>query len=45
LRSKHQNILDTIRNSGDMSDKTDAELAAVVEDFIPNCGLKLIKGA
>lgn len=43
LRSKHQSLLDTIRSSGELSEKTDNELAAIVEDFIPNCGLKLIK--
>ena len=39
LRSKHMNILDTIRNEKQLSDKTNAELKAILEDFIPSAGL------
>jgi F0F1-type ATP synthase alpha subunit len=39
MRSKHQNILDTIRNEKQLTDKTDSELKAILLDFIPTAGL------
>jgi len=41
LRSKYQNILDTVRIEGSVSDKTSADIAAALDEFIPTCGLKL----
>jgi proton translocating ATP synthase F1 alpha subunit len=42
LRGKHANILETLRTEGQVSDKTNADIAAVLEEFIPTCGLQLI---
>ena len=41
LHSKAPHILSTIRQDGELSDKTDAELKALLEDFMPNSGLKM----
>jgi len=41
LHSKYQNILDTIRIEQTVSDKTNADIAAALEEFLPTCGLKL----
>jgi len=41
LKSKYMNILDTIRIEQKVSDKTDADIAAALEEFLPTCGLKL----
>jgi len=41
LKSKYQNILDTIRIEQKVSDKTDSDIAAALEEFLPTCGLKL----
>ena len=41
LKSKHQNLLDTIRNEGQLTDKTNAEIASLLEEFIPSSGLTL----
>ena len=42
LLSKHSHIIDSIRNEGGaIVDKTEAELKALLEDFMPNSGLKL----
>ena len=41
LRNKHANILETLRTEGQVSDKTNADIAAVLEEFIPTCGLTL----
>jgi len=33
--------LDTIRNEGQLTDKTNAEIASLLEEFIPSSGLTL----
>lgn len=43
LRNKHSHILETLRTEGKVSDKTDADIAAVLDEFIPTCGLTLTK--
>ena len=39
LRGKYKHILDTIRKEGSISPKTDGELRAVLDEFIPSSGL------
>ena len=39
LKSKHSNLLETIRKEGVLSDQSNAEVAAILEDFIPSSGL------
>lgn len=39
LRGKHQSLLDTIRNEKQLTDKTNADLKSILEDFIPSAGL------
>jgi len=39
IKSKHMNILDTIRTEKALSDKTNAELKQILEEFIPTAGL------
>ena len=39
IKSKHMHILDTIRTEKSLSDKTNSELKAILEDFIPTAGL------
>jgi proton translocating ATP synthase F1 alpha subunit len=41
IRSKAPHIFTTIRTEGQLSDKTDAELKAILEEFMPNSGLKM----
>jgi len=41
LHSKYQNVLDTIRIEKALSDKTTADIAAALDEFLPTCGLKL----
>jgi proton translocating ATP synthase F1 alpha subunit len=41
LRSKHSNLLDTIRREKQLSKQTNDEIAAILEDFIPSSGLNL----
>lgn len=42
LLTKHMHIIDSIKNEGGkIVDKTEAELAALLEDFMANSGLKL----
>ena len=41
LETKHSNILTTIRDENTINEKIDAELKAILEDFIPNSGLKM----
>jgi len=43
LKSKYQNVLDTIRIEGALSAKTDADIAAALDEFLPTCGLTLNK--
>ena len=42
IRNKHGHILETLRSEGQVSDKTNADIAAVLEEFIPTCGLQLV---
>jgi F0F1-type ATP synthase alpha subunit len=42
LRGKHANILETLRTEGQVSEKTNGDIAAVLEEFIPTCGLQLV---
>ena len=44
LRNKHSNILETLRTEGQVSPKTNADIASVLEEFIPTCGLTLTGG-
>ena len=41
IRSKAPHIFTTIRTEGALSAKTDAELKAILEEFMPNSGLKM----
>jgi len=41
LHSKYQNVLDTIRIEQQLTDKTHADVAAALDEFIPTCGLTL----
>merc|ERR1712110_795796 len=41
LHSKSPQIPVTIRTEGYISDKIDGELKALLDDFMPNCGLKM----
>ena len=41
IHSKAPQILTTIRNEGYISEKTDADLAAFVSEFMPTSGLKM----
>jgi len=41
IRQKHPQILSTIRTDKVLSEKTDAELKSLLEEFMPNCGLKM----
>ena len=41
LKSKYQNILDTIRIEQAVSARTDSDIAAALEEFLPTCGIKL----
>ena len=41
IRNKHGHILETLRSEGQVSDKTNADIASVLEEFIPTCGLTL----
>merc|ERR1712166_330766 len=39
LRGKHAALVETIHKEKQLSEKTDADLKAILEDFVPNCGL------
>merc|ERR1712157_663864 len=41
LETKHGHLLTEIRETGAISEKTDGELKALLDDFMPNCGLKM----
>lgn len=43
LKTKHQNVLDTIRTTKVMSKESKDELHNILTDFIPNSGLKIEK--
>jgi F-type H+-transporting ATPase subunit alpha len=39
IRTKHGHILETIKTEKALSDKTNAELKSILEEFIPTAGL------
>ena len=39
IKSKHGSLLATIKSEGHLTDKTNAEVAQVLEEFIPQSGL------
>ena len=41
LTTKNSHILNTIREESTINEKIDAELKAILQDFIPNSGLKM----
>jgi F-type H+-transporting ATPase subunit alpha len=41
IKSKHAHVLDTIRTDKVLSEKSDADLKAILEEFIPNAGLAM----
>jgi F-type H+-transporting ATPase subunit alpha len=41
LKSKHPHIIETIRKDKVLSDKINADLKAVLEEFIPTAGLAM----
>ena len=41
IRSKHQPLLDTIRTEGQLTDKTDAEIATLINEYLPQSGLTI----
>jgi F0F1-type ATP synthase alpha subunit len=41
LKSKYPHILDAIRTEKALSDKTNAELKQILEEFIPTAGLQM----
>jgi len=41
IESKHGHIFTEIRETGKISEKCDAELKGLLDDFMPNCGLKM----
>lgn len=41
MRSKHADLVAEIHKERMLSEKSDAQLKAILLDFIPNCGLKM----
>lgn len=41
IRTKHQPLLDTIRTEGKLTDKTDAEIATLINEYLPQSGLTI----
>jgi proton translocating ATP synthase F1 alpha subunit len=41
IKTKHAGVLDTIRTEGALSDKTNADIASILDEFVPTCGLTL----
>ena len=41
IRSKHQALLDTIRNEGQLTPKTDAEISTLINEYLPQSGLTI----
>jgi len=39
IKSKYPQLLDTIREEGQISDKTNADIASILDEFIPQSGL------
>jgi len=42
IRSKHQALLDTIRNEGELTPKTDAEVKALILEYLPQSGCTML---
>ena len=40
IRTKHSNILETIRTELAISDKLDADMKTMIEEFLPTCGFQ-----
>jgi len=43
IHSKHSHVLETIRNEGQLTPQTDGQIKAILEEFIPTCGLTVNK--
>ena len=43
IKSKHAGVLKTIKSEGQISEKTNADIAGILEEFIPQSGLTLSK--
>lgn len=41
IKAKHPNILESIRKHKRIQPEIEAEMKAIVSDFVPNCGLKM----
>ena len=41
IKNKHKNILESIKKAGELTANGEKELTAVIEEFIPNCGLQM----
>lgn len=41
MKSRHADILQTIRKEGQLSKETDEKMAAILTEFMPGAGLKL----
>ena len=39
LRSKHQNVLDTVREEGELTAKSDADIGNILNEYLPQSGL------
>lgn len=42
IRTKHSNILETLRTELAISDKLDADMKTMIEEFLPTCGFQKI---
>merc|ERR1711907_739429 len=43
IKTKHAGVLKTIKDEGQLSEKTNADIAAILEEFLPQSGLTLSK--
>merc|ERR1719163_2342494 len=43
IKTKHAGVLKTIKDEGQLSDKTNADIASIIEEFLPQSGLTLSK--
>ena len=41
IKSKYKHLLDIIRSEGSINPKTESELRAILEEFIPSAGLQM----
>jgi len=41
IRTKHSSVLETIRTELQLSKKTDADLATIIDEFLPQSGLTI----